>query len=164
MVIGTAAPELNIVKLYTEELFPVCSPKLLQGSHPLLCPDDLTHHTLLHLDDRHDWSKWLDTANVGNADPSRGLVINQASNIIDAAVDGQRSGTGAHLGLAARDLICGRLVRPFSVSLPVSYAYWIVCPKTTAKLPKIEAFRDWLITEALDDQRQLAKITPADCG
>jgi LysR family glycine cleavage system transcriptional activator len=52
----------------------------------------------------------------------------------------------------------GRLVRPFSFVLKAPYAYWIVCPKSTADLPKISTFRDWLLTEAADDARQLNKL------
>jgi LysR family glycine cleavage system transcriptional activator len=37
------------------------------------------------------------------------------------------------------------------LSLPVPYAYWIVCPKAMAKLPKIVLFRDWLLAEAAAD-------------
>ena len=155
---GTA-PGLDITRLYTEALFPVCSPGLLRGRHALRRPADLAHHVLLHLDDRQDWSRWLDAAGVKDADLSRGPVLNQASMVIDAAVDGQGVAL-ARTGLAARDLIGGRLVRPFSLVLPVSYAYWIVCPKATAKLPKIVTFRNWLLAEAADDERLLGKITP----
>ncbi len=150
---GTASG-LDITRLCTEELFPVCSPKLMRGRHALRKPDDLAHHALLHLDHRQDWSKWLDAAGVGGVDLSRGPVLNQASMVIDAAVDGQGVAL-ARTGLAAWDLICGRLVRPFSLALPVSYAYWIVCPKATAKLPKIATFRDWLLAEAAEDTKRL---------
>jgi LysR family transcriptional regulator, glycine cleavage system transcriptional activator len=73
---------------------------------------------------------------------------------IDAAVDGQGV-VLARTTLAAWDLIGGRLVRPFDLAMPVSYAYWIVCPKTVAKLPKIVSFSDWLLAEAAEDTRQL---------
>ncbi len=153
---------LDITRLYTEELLPVCSPELLRGPHGLRQPADLVHHPLLHLDNRQDWSKWLDAAGVTGADLSRGPVLNQASIIIDAAVDGQGVAL-ARTGLAAWDLLNGRLVRPFALTLPVSYAYWIVCPKATAKLPKIETFRNWILAEAAEDRRRLAEImTPTD--
>ena len=103
-------------------------------------------------------SKWLDAAGVSNVDLSRGPVLNQASMALDAAVDGQGVAL-ARSALAAWDLIGGRLVRPFALALPVPYAYWIVCPKATAKLPKIATFRDWLLAEAANDQRQLAKLS-----
>ena len=99
----------------------------------------------------------VDAAGVMNADLSQGPVLNQASMVIDAAVDGQGVAL-ARTGLAAWDLICGRLVRPFSLALPVSYAYWIVCPRATAKLPKIVTFRDWLLAEAAEDARCLSEI------
>ncbi len=148
---------LDITRLYTEELLPVCSPALLRGPHPLRQPADLAHHTLLHMDHRQDWSKWLDAAGVTNVDLSRGPVFNQASIGIDAAVDGQGVAL-ARTGLAAHDLIMGRLVRPFDLALPVAYAYWIVCPKATANLPKITTFRDWLLAEAAEDIRRLKQI------
>lgn len=154
-----AVPGLHCVRLYTEELFPVCSPALLRGPHALHHPTDVAHHPLLHLDHRQDWSKWLDAAGVTGTDLSRGPVLNQASMIIDAAVDGQGIAL-ARSGLAARDLIDGRLVRPFSLSLPVSYGYWVVCPKATANLPKIAMFREWLLNQAAADDELLQEITP----
>ena len=59
---------LHITRLYAEELFPVCSPALLSGEHPLRKPADLAHHSLLHLDHRQDWSKWLDAAGAEAAE------------------------------------------------------------------------------------------------
>jgi LysR family glycine cleavage system transcriptional activator len=133
----------------------VCSPKLLRGRHGLRSPGDLRRHRLLHLDDRRDWAKWLEAAGVDGADLARGPVFNQASMAIDAAVDGQGVAL-ARTALAAWDLLGGRLVRlPFGPALAVPYAYWIVCPRATADLPKITAFRDWLVSEAEDDARRL---------
>jgi hypothetical protein len=48
--------------------------------------------------------------------------------------------------------------------MPVSYAYWIVCPKTAAKLPKIVAFSKWLLAEAAEDARQLKKLKSKSRG
>lgn len=149
-------PGLHVTRLCAEELFPVCSPKLVRGRHALRAPADLRHHTLLHVDDRRDWGKWLAEADVADADPARGLVFNQASMAIDAAVGGQGVAL-ARTALAAWDMLAGRLVRPFALALKVSYAYWIVCPKTTAGLPKICAFRDWLLAEAAEESRRLRR-------
>ena len=80
--------------------------------------------------------------------------------LIDAAIDGQGV-TLARSALAAGDLISGRLVRPFPLSLPLNKAYWIVCPKATAMLPKIATFRDWLLAEAANDERGLKKRRPS---
>jgi LysR family glycine cleavage system transcriptional activator len=153
---GTASG-LHVTRLCAEELFPVCSPKLLNGRNPLRRPADLSRFGLLHVNDRQGWSQWLDFAGVTGVDLSRGPVLNQASMAIDAAVDGQGV-VLARTALAAWDLIGGRLVRPFEIAMPASYAYWIVCPMPTAKLPKIVAFSDWLLAEAAEDARQLDRL------
>ena len=150
---------LYVAKLCAEELFPVCSPKLLDGRESLRS-DDLKKAVLLHVNDRQDWSRWLDSAGITDVDVSRGPVLNQASMAIDAAVDGQGIAL-ARTALAAWDLIGRRLVRPFGQALPVSYAYWIVCPKATARLPKIVAFSNWLLAQAAEDARHLQKLTSA---
>ena len=145
---------LHVTRLCTEEMFPVCSPKLLNGRNRLRTPSDLNRFALLHVNDRQGWRQWLDFADVGDVDAARGPILNQASMAIDAAVDGQGVAL-ARTALAAWDLIGGRLVRPFEIAMPVSFAYWIVCSKAVAKLPKIVAFNDWLLAEAAADARQL---------
>jgi LysR family glycine cleavage system transcriptional activator len=145
---------LHVTRLCTEEMFPVCSPKLLNGRNRLRAPSDLNRFALLHVNDRQGWRQWLDFADVGDVDAARGPILNQASMAIDAAVDGQGVAL-ARTALAAWDLIGGRLVRPFEIAMPVSFAYWIVCSKAVAKLPKIVAFSEWLLAEAAADARQL---------
>src|SRR5712672_1278048 len=148
---------LDAVRLCTEQLFPVCSPKLLSGRNRLAKPSDLLKTPLLHLDDSKAWSQWFDTAGVANAETSHGLILNRASMLIDAAVDGQGIAL-ARTALAAWDLINGRLVRPFDLGLRLSKNYWIVCPKATSALPKITTFRKWLLAEASEDARRLRKM------
>jgi LysR family transcriptional regulator, glycine cleavage system transcriptional activator len=151
---GQASSGLHMTKLCAEELMPVCSPALLPGKDRRRPLADIARFNLLHINDRTDWAKWCDAARIENADVSRGPIFNQASMAIDAACDGQGVAL-ARSALVARDLIAGRLVRPFELTLAVPYSYWIVCPKATAKLPKISAFRDWLVAEAADDEQRL---------
>jgi LysR family glycine cleavage system transcriptional activator len=150
-------PGNDVIRLSPEQLFAVCSPKLLSGRHRLAKPSDVLKFPLLHLDDRKAWAKWLEVAGFVDAELSQGPVLNRASMIIDAAVDGQGIAL-ARTTLAAWDLISGRLVRPFSDTLPLSKTYWIVCPKATSSLPKITMFRDWLLGEAAQDRRQLQRL------
>jgi LysR family glycine cleavage system transcriptional activator len=151
-------PGLHAVRLSAEELFPICSPKLLAGRKGIKKPSDLLYYPLLHLDDRRAWSSWLDTAGVAPAGAmSHGPVLNHASMVIDAAIDGQGVAL-ARTTLAAWDLINGRLVRPFDVALRLSKTYWIVCPKATAGVPKIETFRKWLLSETAGDVRRLRAL------
>ncbi len=48
--------------------------------------------------------------------------------------------------LVKGDLAAGRLFAPLDISLPIEAAYYVVAPEQTADLPKIKAFREWLIT------------------
>jgi LysR family glycine cleavage system transcriptional activator len=150
-------PGLDVVRLCAEQLFPVCSPNLLTGRNRLTKPADVLKFPLIHVDDRKDWTRWLEAAGVHGAELSHGPVLNRVSMAIDAAVDGQGI-VLARTTLAAMDLINGRLVRPFTEELRLAKSYWIICPKATAALPKIATFRDWLLAEAANDQRQLKKL------
>jgi LysR family transcriptional regulator, glycine cleavage system transcriptional activator len=145
---------LDVARLGTEQLFAVCSPKLLRDRQRISKPADVLKFPLLHLDDRKDWARWLEAAGVANAELAHGPVLNRASMIIDAAVDGQGIAL-ARTTLAAWDLINGRLVRPLAETLRLSKTYWIVCPRATSALPKIKTFREWLLAEAADDSRRL---------
>jgi LysR family glycine cleavage system transcriptional activator len=144
---------LHVERLCAEQLFPVCSPRLVEAGK-LARPADILKFPLLHLDTREDWAVWLDSAGVAGADVSRGSIMNHASMLIDAAIDGQGIAL-ARTVLAAWDLVHGRLVRPFAQALPLSRSYWIVCPKATASLPKIRTFNNWLLAEAAEDVRRV---------
>ena len=154
---------LDVVRLCYEELFAVCSPKLLSGRNRVRKPADLLKFPLLHLDDRKDWAKWLDASGLPIAGVSHGPVLNRASMVIDAVVDGHGIGL-ARTTLAAWDLINGRLVRPFAQALRLSKTYWIVSPQATSMLPKIRACRDWLLAEAADDVSRLKGVVSSPEG
>jgi LysR family glycine cleavage system transcriptional activator len=145
-------PGLDCVRLMTEDVFPVCSPRLLQGRHPLRTPADLRFHTLLHDDFRVDWRIWLLAAGVQDVDPERGPAFTDSSMVVQAAVEGQGVALARSV-LAAADLAAGRLVKPFDVSMPARWAYYAVCPKARRDDRRIKAFRDWLLAEAEQTKR-----------
>jgi len=147
-------PGLDVVNLCPEELFPVCSPALLRRHGGIRRPQDVLRFPLLHLNDRRDWSKWLEAAGTSGARPLPGPVLNHASMLIDAAIGGQGVAL-ARTTLAATDLLNDRLARPFSVAIPLSNTFWIICPKATRNLPKLVAFREWLLAEAAADVQLL---------
>ena len=144
-------------RLAAETLFAVCSPALLRNRSKKLAPADVLDLPLLHLDDHSGWRRWLEAAEVKAPKSLHGIVLNRASMVIDAAINGQGIGL-ARSTLAAWDLINKRLLAPFPVSLPLSTAYWIVAPQATAELPKIATFRGWLLAEAAEDRTQLSSL------
>src|SRR5262249_30324494 len=94
---------LEAVRLCSERLFPVCSPKLVSGRNRITTASDLLKFPLLRLKDWTTWTRWFEAAGV--ADPvAHGPIVNSASMLIDAAVDGQGIAL-ARTALAAWDII-----------------------------------------------------------
>jgi LysR family transcriptional regulator, glycine cleavage system transcriptional activator len=147
-------PELHVTQLCEEELFPACSPALLQSGPPIHTPGDLIKHILIHDRSREHWRAWLAAFGVECPDSERGPVFDQTALAIDAAVAGQGIAL-ARTALASLDLIAGRLVRPLEEAMPAKFAYWIVCRKSVADMPKINQFRSWLLDQVQHDQAAL---------
>jgi len=147
---------LDAVALCSERLVPVCSPKLMSRYGPITRASDLLTYPLLRLEGWTTWSKWFDAAGV-SASPRGGPVLNQASMLIDAAIDGQGIAL-ARTTLAASDLLHGRLVIPIDISLPLENTYWIVCPKLVSREPMVLTLRDWLLAEAAEEERRLIDL------
>jgi LysR family transcriptional regulator, glycine cleavage system transcriptional activator len=147
---------LDAVALCPERLVPVCSPKLLSTHDHIAQASDLLTYPLLRLDGWTTWCKWFEAAGV-SASPRGGPVLNQASMLIDAAIDGQGVAL-ARTTLAAWDLLHGRLVIPIDISLPLENTYWIVYPKLASREPRILALRDWFLAEAAEEERRLRTL------
>lgn len=140
-------PGLIAHPLLSEDVFPVCSPKVIQSNKPLKKPEDLLRHTLLHDDySREDWAVWLKAAGVDHPDPRRGLTFSHTSMVLDAAALGQGVAMG-RTPLVNEDLETGRLIKPFEFSLPADFAYYLVYPEKHTEHPAIQAFRAWILRE-----------------
>jgi LysR family glycine cleavage system transcriptional activator len=146
-------PWLQATFLLRDQFFPVCSPALLEGAHPLRSPADLEHHALIH--DKSmafessfpTWQSWLRNAGRDDIDCERGLQINDSAAVIQAAI----AGSGVALGrtsLVAKDLAEGRLVRPFGDDLAYDFAYYVVHRPHAANAPGVAAFKEWLLAQA----------------
>jgi DNA-binding transcriptional LysR family regulator len=142
----------NAVRLFGERVFPVCSPKLLKKL-PLKKPEDLKNHVLLQYHDpdvRHPWlhwKTWLEVAGVASLRPAGTLSFSGYEQIIPAAV----AGHGVALGRSplVRDLIDSRqLVAPFKSMADPARAYFVIVSRDAAQRPEVNAFVEWLKSEA----------------
>jgi len=143
-------PGLHVVKMMDEDLFPVCRPRLLEGGPPLNEPADLRHYTLFHDDLMEDWSAWFEAAGVGDVDFKHGPSFSHSNLVLRAAL----AGDGIALGrsqLVADDLASGRLIKPFDISVKSSWTYYVVSTPAAANRPKVRAFREWALQEALGE-------------
>ena len=149
-------PGLRVDLMFEDLVFPVCSPELLKGPHPLRTPADLRHHSLLHEHvhpgEPADWPAWLVAAGLTGIDPERGPRYSHSSLAMQAAIDGQ----GVALGrgsLVSLDLEAGRLVQPFGPALRGNYASYVVSLESAAERPKIKAFREWLLARVAAERK-----------
>ena len=152
-------PGLTAKILFDESITPMCSPRLLEGHHPLKGPDDLRRHVLLHDDsmafdpEAPNWETWLEAAGTKRVDASRGPHFGQPDHALQAAMDG----AGVVLGwrsLAANDIAAGRLAVPFDLALPLGSAFYLVYPEAYADRRKVTAFRNWLLEETRSELTQ----------
>jgi LysR family glycine cleavage system transcriptional activator len=132
-------------KLMDDECFPVCSPALIPRRRRLALAD-LARLTLLHDDSPDDWRRWLRATGAAGVDAERGHVFTDASLTLQLAVAGRGIALGRRV-LVEGELAAGRLVRPFPQSIPSDPAYYLVSSPHTADLPRVRAFRAWLLDE-----------------
>ena len=148
-------PGARADRLIEERVFPVCSPALLEGPHPLRTPGDLRHHPLIHMewqasgDTWPDWRTWLLAAGVTDIDAAHGVRLTSYALASQEAIAGRGVALG-NTSLVGDDLASGRLVRPFALSLKVAadFAYYLVTPAAQADRPLVAAFRAWALAEA----------------
>lgn len=146
-------PGMDTRLLLRERIFPVCSPKLMNGPNAIRKVEDLAHAILLHDTDwRHDdtangWPYFLKQFGVRRNDVTSGPGFNQSSLMVQAAIHGQGVAL-ARSAIAELELDTGRLVRPLDIWLNSPFALYFVCLPERAEEPKIAAFRDWLMAES----------------
>jgi LysR family transcriptional regulator, glycine cleavage system transcriptional activator len=147
------APE-GAILLFGEAGLPVCSPALRElREHPLHKPADLAHHVLLHLELEQlhrpaiAWPLWLEMAGLEALRPAGSLRFSHYDQLITAAVEGQGVALGS-TPLVSRLLAEGRLIAPFSQTLPSPRAYYVVIAKNSAHREEVRQFVDWLLRKS----------------
>jgi LysR family transcriptional regulator, glycine cleavage system transcriptional activator len=137
--------------LMPDDSFPALSPALLRR-RPLARPADLARHTLLQVAAEPrigDWPRWLEAAGCVRLEPAGRLSFPSSAQAIEAAL----AGLGvvmAHRPFVADDLASGRLVAPLQHTVAGDGGYWLVARREDADLPRVRAFRDWLLQQVGD--------------
>ncbi len=130
-----------------ETVVPLCSPELANGPQPIRSQADLARHTLIHSEVcLVGWRDWGRKHRHVNLDLKRGPRFDRSFMSISAAVDGLGVCLESLL-LVQRELETGSLVAPLGFDgLKVQgYSYNVL--KSSAELPKVRNFHDWLFEE-----------------
>ncbi len=149
-------PGLSCTRLGDEFLLPVCAPSLMA----FRSLKEIATAGLLHMNDRQAWADWF--AEQGEPDESvavsGGVVFNQESAAVDAAVAGQGVAL-ARSSLVAHALQQQRLIVPLASSLTLKQtepAYWLVYPQEGEMNGNVAAFTNWLL-QSFEKDRQFWK-------
>lgn len=137
-----------VMEMFPDDLIvPMCSPALADGLNPIRRPEDLSRHVLIHSEvNIMGWRDWNRRHRKVALDLDRGPRFDRSFMAISAAVDGMGVCLDSLL-LAQQELQAGKLVVPFAVPPLRVPGHGFVTLKSTAKLPKIQAFREWLLEE-----------------
>ena len=144
-------PGSRVDKLFDATAVPLCSPRLLAGETALGQPDDLRHHTLLHVVTESsdskvvplEWPAWLQAVGASAFEAEATLTFSTYDTAVAAALEGQ----GVLLGrrpLTDSLLEQGRLVAPFMGQLASARGYFVVLDAVAARRPAVAALVSWL--------------------
>jgi LysR family glycine cleavage system transcriptional activator len=135
-------------KIAPEEVFPVCSPRLLKSGPKLRHPADLRQHTVIRTSSfalQDEWPIWLEQAGIPDLEFADEITCDLLFPSIQAAVDGLGVVMGRTAVISA-DLASGLLVEPFSIRLPTTAGYHVVSSAERADMPMVRVFRDWVLS------------------
>jgi DNA-binding transcriptional LysR family regulator len=147
------------VRLFGEQVFPVCSRSLLAG-RKLASPQDLSGQVLLHYDDPErrypwlSWDAWFELTRTHGVKPAGMLRFSHYDQLIQAAIEGQGIALG-RTRFVNNWVKQGKLVLPFGkrymCSPADSRAYFLVRSPGSAERAEVANFSHWLQQQARAD-------------
>jgi LysR family glycine cleavage system transcriptional activator len=140
-------PGLHITKLFDEEVFPVCSPDLIDPDKPVNVLEDLAEYVLIHDDMQMSWESWVRSVGYTQTISSKGPKYSHSHMALQSALNGDGIVLGRSV-LTLDYLKSGQLIRPLNVSVPAEHSYFLLCQERMIGDPKIKAFTAWLQEEA----------------
>ncbi len=126
---------------------PMLSPKLAQKIGGVREPADLLRLPIIGPSDPW-WIQWLTEAGVS----AEGLKNLPDSLMGSQSIEGSVAVSGHGVAMLTpaffkTELAEGRLVQPFDLVCDNGHGYWLAYPESRRTVPKINAFRAWLLAE-----------------
>jgi LysR family glycine cleavage system transcriptional activator len=143
-------PGLSAHFLFEADYTPMLSPRLAESVGGIHSPEDLYKVALFCPDDPW-WKTWFAAA---GAPYERGRVI-AGPTLGSQAYDAMAAITDQGAAILTRNLYStfvaqGHLIQPFESMGSDGEGYWLVCSAGRRKVPKIRAFRDWIMNRTAD--------------
>ena len=135
-------PGVESIKLFSDELVPVCSKPYLKETGVPKSPADL-HQAVLLRHSLQPWKPWFEKAGLDWPEPMHGPVFNDSSLMLQAAVDGHGIALGRRM--LVEDLLDqGLLVKLFDISVFIEEAFYVVFTKESLQRAEVAAFVNWV--------------------
>ena len=144
-------PGLAAAKLLDVRFTPMLSPKLAATVGGIREHADILKLPLIDASDPW-WVSWLTAHGLPLDILESQVALAMSSQAIDASA--AMAGLGVALLTPAyyrQELSDGRLIQPFAEVMEEGSAYWLAYPESRRNVPKIKAFRDWIVAEAAED-------------
>ena len=143
-------PGLVSHKFLPAKFAPMLSPSLAK-TIDIRAPADLLKLPLIDARDPW-WQMWFTAAGV---DARENLAARPHNELGSQAYIGRAAVAGHGVAILTRamfkmELDSGSLVQPFKLIANDDYAFWLVYPESRRNVPKIRAFRDWILEEISD--------------
>lgn len=141
-------PGLLSHKILDVQFTPMLSPTLAASVGGIHEPADLLKVPLIDASDPW-WVSWLTAHGLPTDILGSQIALAMSSQAIDASA--AIAGFGAALLTPAyyrQELADGRLIQPFDEVMKEDSAYWLAYPESRRNVPKIKAFREWVVAEA----------------
>ena len=144
-----APKDMHVTPLFTEEVFPVCSPAYLAKHPELQQPEHFANCTLLWLEDPQrdwiGWSEWFQRLGRKMVEPRHRININSYSMLLQSAISGQGIAL-AWSNLVDNHLQTGTLVRPVAATLNTDGQFCLLEPSNSPSTRQsVKRFRAWLL-------------------
>jgi DNA-binding transcriptional LysR family regulator len=162
LMIGSAdyaeQKQLRSTFLFSDEVFPICSPDYLKQHPTLETIEDLLNHPLIHLDVEHwrnlswqaiDWNLWFKSQGINLKEKLRGLSTNNYPLLLQSVINNN----GVALGwrhLVSDMLTKGELVRPLAASYKSHHGYYLLETQSDQS-DQVILLKEWIIKCSCND-------------
>lgn len=141
-------PGLVSHRLFLADFTPMLSPALTATIGGVKQPSDLLKLRILDAGDPW-WPMWFDLAGI---DARENLAARPRSQLGAQAFEARAAVAGGGVAILTRELFAdelanGSLIQPFDIVGNDGHSYWLVYQEARRNVPKIRAFRDWMLAE-----------------
>ena len=144
--------------LMQEEMTPICSPAVAAGASDL--PSLLKKGPLLHIRQGEElhrcWTLFSRQSGLDGINVKRGLVLETADQAVQLAMNDGGIAV-VDVRLCREELASGKLVTPFDRTIVSGRNYFLVSRAEEIEIPRIAAFRAWVLDQFAKDQAVAAE-------